>query len=109
MKAPEVTEEVKNELEVIKMRAALDSKHFYKRAESKTIPKYFEIGKVIANPLDHYRERNEKPPKSLVDELLADAEFQKRNKRKYRELMENKKNSGYYKAQQKMKKLKKRK
>lgn len=109
MKAPELTDEVKNELELIKMRASLDPKRFYKRNESKTLPKFFQIGKVIASPLDHYEERNQKVPKSLVDELLADAEFQKKNKRKYRETLESKKSSGYYKAQQKMKKLKKQK
>lgn len=109
MKAPEVTEEVKHELELIRMRKALDNKRFYKRSEAKTLPKFFQIGKVLPSPLDHFQERNQRPSKSLVDDLLADAEFQKRNKRKYREIMENKKSSGYYKAQQKMKKLKKRK
>lgn len=109
MKAPELTDELRNELEVIKMRNTLDSKRFYKRSEAKTLPKFFQVGKIMSNPLDHYEERNQKTPKSLVDELMADAEFQKRNKRKYNEIMENKKSTGYYKATQKMKKLKKRK
>lgn len=110
--APEVTDEVKNELELIRMRSALDNKHFYKRSESKTLPKYFQIGKVLPSPLDHYNERHEgkkSKAKTLVDELLADAEFQKKNKRKYREIMESKRSAGFYKATQKMKKLKKKK
>lgn len=109
MKAPEVTEEMKHELELIRMRKTLDNKRFYKRSEAKTLPKFFQIGKVLPSALDHYEERNQKASKSLVDDLMADAEFQKRNKRKYREVMEHKKSTGYYKAQQKMKKLKKRK
>lgn len=43
MKAPEVTEEIKNDMQVMQMRSALDPKHFYKRNEMKTIPKYFEV------------------------------------------------------------------
>jgi hypothetical protein len=45
--------------------------------------------------------------KSLVDELLQDAEFQKFNKRKYQEAVKSKKSTGYNKAHAKMKKLKK--
>jgi hypothetical protein len=43
MKAPELTEELKNDVEILQMRAALDPKRFYKRNEMKTIPKYFEV------------------------------------------------------------------
>lgn len=43
MKAPEVTEELKNDIQVVQMRSALDPKHFYKRNEMKAIPKYFEV------------------------------------------------------------------
>lgn len=43
MKAPEITEELKNDIQVVQMRSALDPKHFYKRNEMKTIPKYFEV------------------------------------------------------------------
>lgn len=41
--AQEMTEEVKNELELIRMRSVLDPKHFYKRSEMKTLPKYFQV------------------------------------------------------------------
>jgi len=43
MKAPEITEELKNDLQILQMRSALDPKHFYKRSEMKTLPKYFEV------------------------------------------------------------------
>ncbi|XP_058451800.1 deoxynucleotidyltransferase terminal-interacting protein 2 [Malaya genurostris] len=109
--APEITEEVKNELELIRMRSVLDPKHFYKRSEMKTLPKYFQIGKVIASPLDYYNERGTKKTKAktLVDELLEDAEFQKYNKKKYAEALEKRKKKAYHKAAIKMKKLKKKK
>ncbi|XP_062547828.1 deoxynucleotidyltransferase terminal-interacting protein 2 [Armigeres subalbatus] len=109
--AQEMTKEVKNELELIRMRAVLDPKHFYKRSESKTLPKYFQIGKVVPSPLDYYNERGIKKTKTktLVDELLEDAKFQKYNKRKYAEALEKRKKKAYHKAAIKMKKLKKKK
>lgn len=45
--APELTEETKNELELIRMRSALDPKRFYKRSEMKTLPKYFQVSVVL--------------------------------------------------------------
>ena len=43
MPAHEVTEEVKRDLEVLKMRDALDPKRFYKKNSSKELPKYFQV------------------------------------------------------------------
>ena len=43
MKAPEVTEELKNDIQILQMRSVLDPKKFYKRNEMKTVPKYFEV------------------------------------------------------------------
>uniref|UniRef100_A0A182F405 Fcf2 domain-containing protein n=1 Tax=Anopheles albimanus TaxID=7167 RepID=A0A182F405_ANOAL len=110
--APEMTPELKNELELIQMRTILDPKKYYQRAEKKRkLPKYFQIGTVLESPLEHYNERGVKKQKSqtLVDELLADAEFQKFNKRKYAEALELRKKKAYHKAVMKMKKLKKKK
>uniref|UniRef100_A0A182NUM7 Fcf2 domain-containing protein n=1 Tax=Anopheles dirus TaxID=7168 RepID=A0A182NUM7_9DIPT len=111
MSAPEVTPELQNELALLKMRSVLDPKQSFKRIEKrKQLPKYFEMGKVIDSPLDHFNERGVKKlkSKSLVDELLADAEFQKFNKRKYAESLERQKKKAYHKAVEKMKREKKR-
>jgi len=107
--ATELTEEVKNDLEVIQMRSVLDPQHFYKKNDLKVLPKYFQVGKVLPSPLDYYSERDTRKTKrkTLVDELMDDAQFQRFNKRKYAEVMEEKKKSGYHKANKKMKKLKK--
>lgn len=93
------------------MRSALDPKHFYKKNDLKVLPKYFQVGTVLKSPLDYYNERDSKTNKkrTMVEELMADAEFQRFNKRKYKEVVENKKKTAYHKAHQKMKKLKKRK
>ena len=43
MRAPELTEERKNDLTVLQYRNALDPKRFYKAPDLKTIPKYFQV------------------------------------------------------------------
>ncbi|KAJ8681443.1 hypothetical protein QAD02_017230 [Eretmocerus hayati] len=105
--APEMTEEVKHDLEVIQMRSVLDPKHFYKKNDIKALPKYFHIGKVIDSPLDFYNSRLTKKERkrTIVDELMADAEFSKFNKRKYKEIIDEKRKL-QYKAHKHAKKLK---
>lgn len=44
MKAPEVTEELKNDLKALKMRSAMDPKRFYKKNDREGFPKYFQVG-----------------------------------------------------------------
>lgn len=97
-------------MEIIQMRSVLNPTHFYKKNDLKTLPKYFQVGTVIPSPLDKYNDRGERvsKKKSLVDELLEDAEFQRFNKRKYQEVMTEKRNTGFKKAYKKMKKIKKR-
>lgn len=66
------------------------------------------MGQVIESPIEYHNSKNiRKTKKSLVDELLEDAAFQKFNKRKYQETLEQKKQTGYNKAMKKMRLLKK--
>lgn len=62
------------------------------------------------SPLDYYNNRLTKKERkrTLVDELLADAEFNKYNKRKYREIIEERQKT-HYKAYREAKKLKRKK
>jgi hypothetical protein len=43
MKKPEITPEIKRDLQIIKLRNVLDPKRFYKKDDSKGLPKYFEV------------------------------------------------------------------
>ncbi|OQR79031.1 deoxynucleotidyltransferase terminal-interacting protein 2-like [Tropilaelaps mercedesae] len=90
MAKPELTTERKRDLEVLKMRKVLDTKTFYKKNDIQQLPKYFEIGTVMDNATDFYSDRIPKKQRkqTLVDELLADEQFKKTNKRKYREALE---------------------
>jgi len=92
MKAPEMTEALKNDLELMQMRGALDPKRFYKKSDIRNLPKYFAVGTVVDSPYDFYSDRikTKDRKRTLVDELLADAEFKKYNKRKYVEIIEAK-------------------
>ncbi|NXH39333.1 TDIF2 protein, partial [Dicaeum eximium] len=92
MKAPEITSELKNDLKVLKMRASLDPKHFYKKNDRDGLPKYFQVGTVVDSPIDFYHSRIPKKQRkrTIVEELLADSEFRRYNKKKYQEIMSEK-------------------
>ncbi|KAJ8958221.1 hypothetical protein NQ318_017362 [Aromia moschata] len=105
--ATEMTEEVKHDLEILQMRSVLDPKHFYKKNDLSVLPKYFQFGTVMDTPVDYYKDRipKNKRKKTLVDELLADANFNKYNKRKYKEIIEDRQKT-HYKAWRTAKKIK---
>lgn len=107
MPAPEITPEIKNSLEIIKMRSALDPKRFYKKNDMQALPKYFQMGKVVDTPLDYYNGRLTKKERkaTLVDELMADAEFSRYNKRKFKEILDEKRKHNF-KAYKHAKRLK---
>ncbi|XP_016367144.1 deoxynucleotidyltransferase terminal-interacting protein 2-like isoform X1 [Sinocyclocheilus rhinocerous] len=92
MRAPELTEELKNDLKALKMRSAMDPKRFYKKNDREGPPKYFQVGTVVDNPIDFYSSRIPKKQRkrTMVEELLADAEFRSYNKKKYQEIMTEK-------------------
>lgn len=66
-----------------------------------------QVGKVVDTPVDYYSSRITKKERkrTIVEELLADAEFQKNNKKKYKEIMSQKQRT-HYKAHRIAKKLK---
>ena len=43
MKAPEMTEDLKNDLTVLQYRRVLDPKRFYKAPDLKVLPKFFQV------------------------------------------------------------------
>ncbi|KAM7388268.1 hypothetical protein PAMP_024458 [Pampus punctatissimus] len=92
MKAPEITGELKGDLQVLKMRGSMDPKRFYKKNDRDGFPKYFQVGTVVDNPVDFYHSRIPKKERkrTMVEELLADAEFRHENKKKYQHIMTEK-------------------
>nr|CAG4640468.1 EOG090X0GO7 [Daphnia pulex]SVE85210.1 EOG090X0GO7 [Daphnia pulex] len=90
--ATEMTEEKLRDLEIIQMRSILNPKQFYKKNDLKVVPKYFQVGTVVDSHADFYHDRVPKKDrkKNLVDELMANADFQRYNKRKYAEIIQTK-------------------
>ncbi|XP_046404032.1 deoxynucleotidyltransferase terminal-interacting protein 2 [Ischnura elegans] len=109
--APDVTEEMKHDLEVLRMRSVLDPKHFYKKNDLKVLPKYFQVGRIVEGPADFYNSRVPKKQRkqTIVEELMADAEFKRYNKRKFKEIIASSKAKSHLKAHMRSKKLKKKK
>ncbi|XP_041791660.1 deoxynucleotidyltransferase terminal-interacting protein 2 [Chelmon rostratus] len=92
MKAPEISQELKGDLQVLKMRGSMDPKRFYKKNDRDGFPKYFQVGTVVDNPADFYHSRIPKKDRkrTMVEELLADAEFRHNNKKKYQHILAEK-------------------
>jgi len=88
--ATEMTDEKLRDLEIIKMRSILNPKQFYKKNDLKVVPKYFQVGKVVDTAAEFYNNRvlRKDRKKTLVDELMVDANFQRYNKRKYSEIIQ---------------------
>ncbi|XP_053306130.1 deoxynucleotidyltransferase terminal-interacting protein 2 [Spea bombifrons] len=107
MKAPELTDELKNDLKALKMRSAMDPKRFYKKNDRDGFPKYFQVGTVVDNPIDFYHSRIPKKERkrTIVEELLADAEFRRYNKKKYQEIIAEKTAQAEGKKKRKKKKF----
>lgn len=85
IKAPELDENIKLELEVVKMRRALFKKHQYKRKATDEINPHFHLGKVIEDGSEFYSSRIPRKQRgtSIVDELVKDSQFMKSTKERY--------------------------
>lgn len=52
--APVLTDELKRDLRLLRLRGAMDPKRFYKRAEKGKFPAKFAVGTVVEGPADFY-------------------------------------------------------
>ncbi|XP_042339996.1 deoxynucleotidyltransferase terminal-interacting protein 2 [Plectropomus leopardus] len=109
MKAPELTQELKGDLKVLKMRGSMDPKRFYKKNDRDGFPKYFQVGTVVDSAVDFYHSRIPKKERkrTMVEELLADAEFRQNNKKRYQHIVMEKASQGAGKRNKKNKFCKK--
>ncbi|KAL5726429.1 hypothetical protein ACHQM5_009473 [Ranunculus cassubicifolius] len=86
MPAPTITPELKNDLQILKMRNVLDPKRHYKKGDVST--KYFQVGTVIESSSDFFTGRLTKKERkrTLAEEILADPSYAQYRKRKVREI-----------------------
>ena len=52
--APQITDEVKRDLRLLRLRGVMDPKRFYKSADQTKFPKYFQFGTVVEGPTEFY-------------------------------------------------------
>ncbi|KAL4272451.1 hypothetical protein GQ457_13G023230 [Hibiscus cannabinus] len=97
MPAPTLTPELKKDLQLLKLRGAIDPKRHYKKdSKSKALPKYFQVGTVVESVTDYYSGRLTKNERkaTLADELLSDPAVRQYRKRKVREIEERNRPTG---------------
>nr|XP_048329314.1 rRNA-processing protein fcf2-like [Ziziphus jujuba var. spinosa]XP_048329315.1 rRNA-processing protein fcf2-like [Ziziphus jujuba var. spinosa] len=96
MPAPTITPELQKDLQLLKLRNVMDPKRHYKKGDSKSTTKYFQIGTVIESPLEFYSNRLTKKERkaTLADELLSDRTLGEYRKRKVREIEEKNRPGG---------------
>lgn len=98
MPAPVVTPELKQDLQLLKLRNVMDPKRHYKKSDSKlkALPKYFQVGTVVESATDFFSARLTKKERKnrIADELLSDGSLAKYRKRKVREIEEERRPGG---------------
>lgn len=97
MRAPDVDDNTRMDMEMIRMRGVLDPKRFYKHNDRRALPKYFQMGTVVDEGTDFYSSRLTKRQRkqTLVEELMADANIRQYNKRKYSEVQQKMRNKKF--------------
>ncbi|KAJ3390691.1 hypothetical protein HDU84_007093 [Entophlyctis sp. JEL0112] len=90
MPAPELTDSLKREIQIIKARNVLDPKRHYKREDKNApeYPKFFQMGTVVAGAADFFsgRRTRREQKDGLVQEVLHDAPTKNYLKRKFVEI-----------------------
>ncbi|CAF9911813.1 MAG: hypothetical protein HETSPECPRED_000453 [Heterodermia speciosa] len=98
----DLTPELKRDLQLLKMRNALDPKRHYKKENGKTeVPEFSQIGTFIQGPTEFYSSRipNKERKKNFVDEVLTAEESTGRFKSRYNDIQSSKMSGkkAYYK------------
>lgn len=94
IKKPELTDDLKRDLLIIKNRKYLDPKRFY-RGEKWEIPENFQIGEIVSGVGEYAGKLKRKQKgESLVDELLKDKDTNTWFNKTYSEIQVKKKSGG---------------
>jgi hypothetical protein len=90
--ATAITDEVKADLRVLRLRAAFDPKTFYKKFDSTKFPKHFQMGTVVEGAADYYSSRmtRRERKRTLAEEVMGDAHLTQVRHKRYAKLQEEK-------------------
>ncbi|KAJ3001562.1 hypothetical protein HKX48_002810 [Thoreauomyces humboldtii] len=94
MPAPEVTEQVKRDLHILKSRPVIDPKVHYKRNTMSAPPKYFQFGTIVQGNTEFFSARLTRKERrdNITDELMADNQSKAYYKRKFLDIQDQKGN-----------------
>ncbi len=108
MAAPEMTDELKQDLQVLRSRRHLDPRRFYKGKEETKLGKFFAVGTVVEGAMDGPQARLTKAQRrsGMLAEVQADGRLRGYAKRLYGEVRDKAaatSKSAYFKKSQKKK------
>jgi hypothetical protein len=108
MKVPEMTPEIRQDLKALQLRNIIDPSRFYKKMDRKTIPKFFQIGKVEDNILDGKASRMKKSEvkSRFAEEILEADKIRNFTLNKFNEIQEERRKMGKKKLKMNKFKLK---
>lgn len=93
-----MTEEIKRDLQLLKMRSILDPKRHYRKDNTKlkNLPKTFQMGTIISDSTESsaHKIRTKDQKQTIVDELLSDMTRREYFKRKTAEIDAKKRSGG---------------
>ena len=92
MKMKEVDEEVKDTIRAIQLRSYVNPHKVFNAGNMEKVPKYFQIGTVVAGPTDFKDQRLTKKQRKqdLAEELLEMDEQLGHSKKKFKEIQAEK-------------------
>lgn len=87
----QMTPELEKDIQLLRMRSALDPKRHYRKNEKILAGKYLQVGTIINNPTGFYNDRLSKRQRAatVIDTLMRDYEHQRYLKNKFDKLQEN--------------------
>jgi len=106
METPQITPEIERDLRMLRLRAYMDPKQFFKKDDfaSKKLPEHFQIGTVIAGLGEKSLKRKEMPT-SITAEVLANDSVKKYAKRVFDEVQTKRESGGKKSYRKKQNKL----
>lgn len=106
----ELTDEIKADLRAIRLRNQIFKDRFYKTADSKKLPEYFQIGTVVDDPRAEGGNKDRLTKKqrkgTIAQQFLEDDQAAGFSKRKYESLNDKRRRMGTKKKSIKISKIK---
>jgi hypothetical protein len=87
----EITEEVKADLRVLRLRSAFDPKQFYKKFDETKFPTEFHVGTVVENAADFYSGRLSKKQRkrTMAEEVMHDEYLASVRKKRFNRIQDD--------------------